>query len=145
MGSEFWKKSRQVFLVADKVIGKTRSISGQTDALGESQFVPMDVYETRDEFIIELDLPGASISDINVTVQSGLLKIEGIKKETPELKEKVNYLCMEREFGPIRRVIKLSSAVDASSISGSYDNGVLTIKAPKRKDRRKRTLKVPID
>lgn len=138
------QSSRHDFAIVDHVISRSGSISAQTDVLGESRFVQMDVYETTQHIVVELDLPGMSIDDIKVHVQKEWLIIDGIKKESVH-DEKVNYLCMERDFGPIRRRLKIPTVIDPNSVTGKYLNGVLQIKLPKRSDRRQGARKIQIN
>lgn len=145
MGSEFWKKSSQVFMVHEAVQRGSHTFLEHADSLSETGFVPMDVYETKDSFVVKMDIPGITVSEIDIKVSGGALTIQGIKKDIIDSNEKINYLCMEREFGPIYRLVKLPAAIDKDNITASFDKGVLTIKAPKVIDRRKSARRVPID
>ncbi|VAX16523.1 hypothetical protein MNBD_NITROSPINAE02-198 [hydrothermal vent metagenome] len=145
MGSGFWKKSGQVFIVREVMKRGAGAFLEQTDQLGETCFVPMDVYETKDAFVWEMDIPGITVSDITIAIRGETLAIEGIKKDVIDQGEKVNYLCMERKFGPIRRLVKLPAAIDKNNITASFDKGTLTIKAPKVIDRRKSARQITIE
>ncbi|MBI5814253.1 MAG: Hsp20/alpha crystallin family protein [Nitrospinae bacterium] len=127
-----------------RISGGLDGVSIKTDALGETYFVHMDMFETQDEIIIELDLPGMSPEDIKVVSQDDWLLVEGVKKETAGHAEKINYLCMERTFGPIRRVMRFPVPVNPDGVSAVYREGVLAIRAPKVKERRKslRTISI---
>jgi HSP20 family protein len=119
-------------------------ISIQTDILGDTYSIQMDLYETADEIVIEMDLPGMGRSEISVMTQDNLLVIEGVKRDVAE-EAKVNYLCMERVFGPVRRVVQLPAAVNPRSVRANYTNGVLTIRAPRMADRRSKMRRIVIE
>ncbi len=138
------KSSLHDFAIIDQVMSQSGSISAQTDVLGESRFVQIDVYETSDNIVVEFDLPGMSIDDIKVNVQKDWLIVDGMKKEGIH-DEKVNYLCMERDFGSIRRRLKIPGVIDPNDVTAKYINGVLEIKLPTRVDRRKSARKIQIN
>ena len=148
MGSDYKKRPPQhpVFSMAGEAgSGPKSSIAAQTDILGETQFVQMDVYETADEIVVEIDLPGVGVSDVSVKIQGGWLVVEGVKKEEPEEKDRVNFLCMERSFGPIKRLLKLPAIINAETVKGRYKNGVMVIKLQKIADRRNRPRQISIE
>jgi HSP20 family protein len=119
-------------------------ISIQTDILGDTYSIQMDLYETADEVVIEMDLPGMGLSEISVMTQDNLLVVEGVKRDAVE-EAKVNYLCMERVFGPVRRVVQLPATIDPGTVRASYANGVLTIRAPRMADRRSKMRRIVIE
>jgi len=124
-----------MFSMIDNISG-LESFTARVDVLGESHFTHMDVYETPDELVVELDMAGVSASDISVKIQNGWLVVEGAKREDIEQKGGGNFLCMERSFGPIKRQVKIPTAVDSNASKGVYKNGVLVIKLPKMEERR---------
>ena len=105
--------------------------------------VPLDVFETEDEIIIEAELPGLSQDDLELSVLSDILIIEGKKPKTPS-PGGVNYQCMERAFGKFRRIVEIPGAGDTGNIKGEYDRGLLRVRLPKIKERRGQRRKVPI-
>lgn len=147
MGSDYKEKPllHPAFSLLDKLKSELDPISRHSDILGETHFVSMDVYETPDEVIVEMDLPGLSAQEINVRIQGGWLIVEGVKKEDPKEKSGVNFLCMERGFGPIRRQLKITTAIKADDVKGVYKDGVLVIKLPKRSERRNQAKHISIE
>jgi len=94
----------------------------------------IDLYETSDELVFEVDLPGIDPSNISVRAYEDLLIIEGVRNDinyTTGLK----YLCLERGTRLFRRVLKIPIPVNTMSGNAVYANGVMTIKFPKFKDR----------
>jgi HSP20 family protein len=120
-------------------------ISIQTDILGDTYSIQMDLYETADEVVIEMDLPGMGRSEITVMTQDNLLVVEGVKRDVVVEEAKVNYLCMERVFGPVRRVVQLPATIDPATVRACYSNGVLTIRAPRMADRRSKLRRIVIE
>jgi HSP20 family protein len=105
--------------------------------------VPLDVFETESEIIIEAELPGLSPDDLELSVLSDILIIEGNKPKMSS-PSGVNFQCMERAFGKFRRIVEIPGAGDTRSIKGEYDRGLLRVRLPKIKERRGQRRKVPI-
>jgi HSP20 family protein len=96
----------------------------------------IDLYETGDELVCEVDLPGADLSRLSIRVYEDLLLIES--EGFPDSDEEMSpggfkYLCMERSPKGFRRVIKLPILVNTLAAVASYSEGVLKITFPKLK------------
>ena len=101
----------------------------------ETAFQPyVDMYETEDHLIFEVDLPGIRPDDVLIKVCGDTVIIEGIKRGHRE-ERVLNYLCMERKFTSFRRLLKLPVAVDPTAGKAFYTEGVLTLKFPKTGNR----------
>jgi HSP20 family protein len=91
----------------------------------------VDVKETDREIIIEAELPGAEEKDISLTLQNGVLTLQGEKKIEYD-EEKENYRMMERSYGSFQRSLRLPDTVDEDKVEARFDNGILKIILPKR-------------
>jgi len=111
---------------------------------GESQFIPMDVYESDTAITAELDLPGVVIPEVGVSVMDNVLVIEGAKRDLLDVRERAEFLCSERSFGPFKRIFRLPMAVDLDAAAAFYRGGTLTIRLPKLFDRRRRARVINI-
>jgi len=105
----------------------------------------VDVYESKDQIRIVIELGGMIREDIEVHVTSDMVIIEGEKKEDEAAGEKRKYICLEREFGPFRRLIEIPGAVDTGQIQAEMKQGILSLFLPKIVDRRKRRRKILIE
>jgi HSP20 family protein len=91
----------------------------------------MDVKETDKEIVIEAELPGMEEKDVSLTLQEGVLTVQGEKKiEYDEDKE--NDHMMERRYGSFQRSLRLPDTVDEDKVEARFENGVLRITLPKR-------------
>lgn len=95
--------------------------------------MPMDIVEGPNDFEITADLPGFDRSNIDVTVENGMLEIKATRNKTEE-KEKGRNHVTERSFGSVHRSVTLPSNVDMDSADLTFNNGVLTITIGKKKD-----------
>lgn len=109
----------------------------------ETEFPAIDVFETAAELIVEAELPGIDRSQIGVSAGEGLLLIEGTKEEETA-SGRVNFLCMERSFGPFRRAVLVGRAVDVARATATYRDGVLQVRVPKIEERRRGRRVIPV-
>ena len=87
---------------------------------------PMDVYETRDSIVIELELPEVDRESVKITCEGESVIIEGVKSYKLGL-ERVKFLRLERSTGPFKRVVKLPFAPNSSRIKATLKKGVLKV------------------
>lgn len=98
---------------------------------GHHEFSPqIDVYETADSHMVEVDLPGFSVGDFAVAIVGSSIRIEGVKRQE-KTDMAMNYICLERNFGRFSRVIELPQQFDANGAKAKYERGVLTIISPR--------------
>jgi HSP20 family protein len=90
---------------------------------------PTDVYITKSEIIICLELASITPGDVEITLDGQKLTIEGFRQQ-PNDKAKISYQQMEIEYGRFRRVIALPFETDLAKLKTSYDRGILEIKLP---------------
>ncbi len=96
---------------------------------GKSYIPAADVWETKEEMIFEMDLPGCSKSDFKVQVRDNALVISGQRTRAAEVA--ANVLHRERGFGEFERTFPVPANVDQNRIKAKYDNGVLRVTLPK--------------
>ncbi|MBI5047396.1 MAG: Hsp20/alpha crystallin family protein, partial [Deltaproteobacteria bacterium] len=71
----------------------------------------VDMFSTPDSIIIEIELPGVRQDEVDVSILRSTLTIRGLKYECFDEK-KINFVCMERSFGRLFRVIDIPYPVD---------------------------------
>jgi len=109
-------------------------------------FTPhVDIYTTQDAIIIEAEIPGVNINDIDISIDKGQLFIKGVKSEVINDGDTGNYVCMERSFGRYYRAIEIPFPVNTRNIKASYKHGVLTIEAPRVADKRGQPKRIKIE
>ena len=92
----------------------------------------IDLYETRDSFILEADLPGVKAEDVKVEVQNGDLRLEG-QRTIEKDQSNGRFHTMERSSGYFVRQIKLPESVDKDAIKAEFKDGVLRVILPKNR------------
>jgi HSP20 family protein len=89
-----------------------------------------DVYETADEFVIQMDLAGMRRRDIHVLIEEGFLVVKGVRSNIAPPGKK-HFHKMEIQIGPFQRHIRIPEHVDPSSAGATYDAGFLFIRLRK--------------
>ena len=103
--------------------------------------IPLDVVQQDDDIVVRASMPGLNPDEINVTLEDGLLTIEGEMSSETEANES-DYLLKERRVGRFHRSLRLPDSVDAEKARPSYENGLLTISVPKQEAKKARRLEV---
>jgi HSP20 family protein len=116
---------------------------GEFPALGD--WAPsMDVSETKEAFVVKMEVPGMEPGDIQVALQENMLTVKGEKKQEKEEKDE-RYHRMERSYGAFTRTVKLPVTVDASKVAAAFKNGVLSVTLPKTPAAKGTTIPVKAD
>lgn len=101
------------------------------NALEASTF-KVDVEEKEDAFIVEAELPGINKDDVEVQYDEGKLSIMVNHDESKEEKdEERNFIHKERKTTSMSRSMYFEN-VDEENFEASLENGILTIKVPKK-------------
>ncbi|MBS3804406.1 MAG: Hsp20/alpha crystallin family protein [Oleiphilaceae bacterium] len=103
----------------------------------------VDVRETAENYQIQADLPGMTKDDIKVTVENGVLNIEGERKKEEESGEGTQHR-VERVYGRFVRRFTLPDNVDEESADAKFQNGILTLTLKKTEPSRPKAINVEV-
>jgi HSP20 family protein len=89
----------------------------------------INVFETKDAFVVKADVPGMAESDVSVSVEDDVLVVRGERKCNPPEGYKIHL----RERAPVAfaRKLPLPTRVDVNTVGAVLKDGVLTITLPK--------------
>jgi HSP20 family protein len=137
----------QEFLKLRNIFNELFERSFQKHGLGEEVgpdfwIPPVDIYDSRDEVSIQMEIPGVRREEIDIEFSGGQLVIKGERLPTYG-NGQADYHRIERRHGPFKRIIDLPVPVETESIQASYEHGVLTIVLPIRQDAKAK--KIPIN
>ena len=97
----------------------------------QKAFVPaMDMYQTEKAVVVETPLAGIRPEDVQVTVEKGVLTVQGQSKKEHEVDEK-NYYRKEVRSGSFFRQVALPTPVLEDKVAAEFADGVLKITCPK--------------
>jgi HSP20 family protein len=112
------------------------------ESFGRGWVPPVDIYETEDHAVVlKAELPEMKKDDINVTFENNVLTLKGERKLDQETGSG-NFQRLERHYGSFTRSFTLPATIDASRISASYKDGVLTIRLPQREEAKPKQIAV---
>ena len=95
-------------------------------------FTPrVDIKELDDHYEITAELPGVKKEDLNITLEEGILTVEAETRQENKEEKEGRKISQERRYGKFSRSFNLGENVHEQEISAAFDNGILTIKAPK--------------
>jgi HSP20 family protein len=126
----------------DEIFGEFFGRTPAEMAATEAVWSPLvDVHETKEDFRLQVELPGVKQEDIQLTIEGDSLVMKGERKREHEVKED-NYHRIERSYGTFQRSIVLPSVVDPNRVKATYRDGVLQIQLPKKEEAKPKEIKV---
>ena len=90
---------------------------------------PADIYETGEALTVVLEMPGVEKKDLAVTLENGVLRVEG--RIDFSKYEGLEPVYTEYNVGHYARSFTLGSAIDQAKIDARLEDGVLTLTLPK--------------
>lgn len=125
---EEFKRMRQRM---ERMLGPL-SRPGAATLCGETDWRPsLDLYETSDEFIVLVAVAGIQPKDVEVVVESEVVRISGNRcRPLDQRVTRVHH--MEIDFGPFSHAVRLPGPVDPDAASSTYKDGFLVIHLPKK-------------
>ena len=100
---------------------------------------PVDLTVSERDLVLTMDVPGLTADDLFIDLVDGHLVVRG-ERSPVFLPDDSRFARRERAFGRFERVIELPHEVDAGAITANVDHGVLSVIAPKRKRRQRRSM-----
>lgn len=103
-----------------------------------------DVYETEEEFVVQMELAGLDPSRIQVDIDGQTLVVRGVRRESADPGRR-HFHTMEINVGPFVRRVPVIDGVDLDSAMARYRGGFLFITFRKGEPRVSRRRKIVID
>ncbi|NNE48437.1 MAG: Hsp20/alpha crystallin family protein [Rhodothermales bacterium] len=102
-----------------------------------------DASSNDNVYRINVELPGVSEEDIELSAESGMLTVSGEKMEETEEKGETWYFS-ERQYGAFRRSFRMPEDADVNKTEAHMKDGVLTITVPRRSSEEGRGKKIAV-
>ncbi len=103
----------------------------------------VDITETEGEYAIKAELPEVRKEDVKITVEDGVLTLQGERKQEKEETGR-KYHRIERSYGRFVRSFTLPDTVDESKVRADYAEGVLHLHLPKSEKAKPKQIEVRI-
>lgn len=118
---------------------------GFLGSFGSAPAVPprVDVRETANAYLMDMDLPGLSEKDVEISLKDRVLTIASVKEaETEEKKtnDEGEYLIRERRESSFERRFTLPEDIDAEKVDATFKNGVLSVSIARRPEAQARQI-----
>lgn len=101
----------------------------------------LDMFEDDANLVVQLELPGVSKENIQVSIHEGVLTIAG-ERQPPKDADQGETFRQERFHGRFQRSISLPKPVNVEAVRANLKDGVLTITLPKAEEARPRQIQV---
>ena len=102
-----------------------------------------DMHETKDEVVLNFELPGVSDKDVSLSITGDLLTLKGERTANREFTDENAYRA-ERVYGKFERSVELPMPVQADKVKATYRDGVLEVKLPKAEEVKPKAIKIDI-
>jgi HSP20 family protein len=103
----------------------------------------MDLVEEGDHYVLRADLPGLSENDVNIELESDVLRISG-ERRSESTDEKAGYRRVERSYGSFSRSLTLPEGVNPEAVEAQFDRGVLEVRIPKPEQVKPRKVTISV-
>ncbi len=121
----------------------SRAFEQSMRGLATGMYPLMDIYETADAIIVRTSpIDGVVASSLEVSMENGVLIIQGETVPETDMPEGAVILARERKFGAFSRGIRIPRDVKADEAQAKFKNGMLTITIPKIADTRPQIIDV---
>jgi HSP20 family protein len=103
----------------------------------------VDISENESEYLIKAELPEVRKEDVKVTVENGVLTLQGERRQEKEEKGR-RFHRVERSYGSFVRSFTLPESVDEGGVKAEYKDGVLALHLPKSEKVKPKAIDVKV-
>jgi HSP20 family protein len=112
------------------------------EGIGRGAWNPsVDIYENKDQIVLEAELPGMNRDDFELSVENNVITLRG-ERQFEKKEDSDNYHRVERSYGSFTRSFTLPQSVSADGATAEYRNGVLRVTLPKREETKARRIEI---
>jgi len=135
---DWFSRNRQISRLFDESFGDMGNETLPT------WYPAADIYETKDDYVFKLEVPGLNKDDIKVELKEHTLSIKGEKKEEKEVK-KDDYHRIESYSGTFSRSFVLPKDIDARKVNASMKDGVLELRVAKTEEQKPKSIPISLN
>ena len=118
---------------------------GSREAVSVADWAPsVDISETDTEYLVKAEIPEVEKKDVKVTLQDGLLTLQGERRQEKEEKGK-RFHRVERSYGTFLRTFELPDGVDEEKLRAEFKEGMLLVHLPKTEKAKTRAIEVRVE
>jgi HSP20 family molecular chaperone IbpA len=99
-----------------------------------------DIYETEEDIVLVLDMPGVNEESIDITLEKNVLTITG--KSNVESPKEHSLTFAEYMAGDYERNFRVTDQINSEKIEAVYNNGVLRLTLPKAEELKAKKISI---
>ena len=146
---EAWDPFRELEAISSRMgelLGLTkRPGNGERELLTASSWAPScDITETDTEYRVQAELPGVQKKDVHVTLENGVLTLQGERKAEKEEKTEKHHR-REVSYGSFVRRFVMPSNADESKVNATFKDGMLNIVISKSEKTAKTSKEIAVN
>jgi len=122
---------------------ETRTANGKETMIIADWTPSVDISETEGEYQIKAEIPDVRKDDVKVTVEDGVLTIQGRRNQEKEEKG-TKYHRIERSYGSFARTFSLPDVIEADKVNAEFKDGVLNLRLPKSEKAKPKAIEVKL-
>jgi HSP20 family protein len=142
-----WNPSRELAEMSDRlnrVFARVPRGGNENEAMTVADWTPsVDISETTAEYVIKAEIPEVKKEDVKVTLEHGVLTVQGIRRQEPEEKGR-KYHRVERSYGTFVRSFSLPDLVDDTKVQAVFKEGILILHLPKSEKAKPKAIEVKV-
>jgi HSP20 family protein len=104
----------------------------------------VDVFETETDLVVKFELPGVDPRSLELAFSDTGLVLRGVKPRI-EPRPAARFHCLERGFGPFKRVVRLGIPINSHKARAEFQDGLLRVTFPKVPNRRGDQVQIPVE
>jgi HSP20 family protein len=114
------------------------------ETMASADWAPVvDIAESEQEFVLLAELPGVQKHDVKLSVQDGVLTLNGQREQDKGAKG-LRYHRTERAYGRFTRSFAVPESVDEHKLSAEFRDGLLKVHLPKSEKAKPRSVEVRV-
>lgn len=114
------------------------------DMLATADWAPsVDISETDNAYVIKAEIPEVKKEDVKVTIQDGMLSIQGERKLEKEEKGK-KFHRIERSYGSFIRNFRMPDDADEAGVKAEFKDGMINVTLPKSEKAKSKAITVSV-
>ena len=129
----------------NRLFGGRARPNGGKESLTVTDWTPLSSTFRRsdNEYLIKAELPEVKKEDVKVTVENGVLTLQGERKQEKEEKGK-KFHRIERSYGVFLRTFTVPLDAEETKVAADFKDGILRVHLPKAEKPRPKAIEVKV-
>lgn len=139
----FFREMEEMSERLNRLFGPRTPTNGK-EFLTVADWAPVvDIQETDNEYLVKAELPEVRKEDVKVTLENGVLTLQGERTQEKEEKGK-KFHRTERSYGTFLRTFTVPPDAEETKVAGDFKDGVLRVHLPKAEKPRPKAIEVKV-